>query len=86
MAALLYATENDYETADGKIAIFDARSDFARIGEFNSGGIDPHEMMLMDSDVICVANGGIETPSRLRGREKSSTSRPCSPISLSSTG
>ncbi|MBU1173812.1 MAG: DUF1513 domain-containing protein [Alphaproteobacteria bacterium] len=66
---LLYATENDFETADGKIAIYDATSGFARIGEFNSYGIDPHEMMLMGENLICVANGGIETHPDY-GREK----------------
>lgn len=66
---LLYATENDFETAEGKIGIYDATGGFARIGEFDTFGTDPHEAMLIDKDIICVANGGIETHPDF-GREK----------------
>lgn len=66
---LLYATENDIETADGKIGIYDATDGFRRVSEFDSGGIDPHEMMLIADNIFCVANGGIETHPDY-GREK----------------
>ena len=66
---LLYATENAFETADGKIGIYDATGGFARVGEFDTFGMDPHEAMLLSDDVICVANGGIETHPDF-GREK----------------
>lgn len=66
---LLYATENVFDTSDGMIGIYDATDGFRRIGEFFSGGIDPHEMMLVDKDLFCVANGGIETHPDY-GREK----------------
>lgn len=58
---LLYATENAFETAEGMIGVYDATDGFARIGEFSSGGMDPHELLLVGDNVICVANGGIET-------------------------
>jgi hypothetical protein len=59
---LLYATENDFENAAGMVGVYDARGGFARIGEFATHGIGPHEMLLMnDGRTLAVANGGIET-------------------------
>lgn len=59
---LLYATENDFEAGQGKIGIYDATGRFARIGEFDSFGVGPHEIVLsQDGKTLCVANGGIET-------------------------
>ncbi len=63
---LLYATENAFETGQdnnsGIIGIYAVASGFKRIGAFASGGIDPHDMVLMaDGKTLCVANGGILT-------------------------
>lgn len=59
---LLYATENDFEYAKGKIGIYDATNGFQRIGEFDAFGVGPHDMELMaDGKLLLVANGGIET-------------------------
>lgn len=59
---LLYATENDYEGERGVIGVYDATSGFGRIGEFPSGGVDPHDMTMLEGGrVLCVANGGILT-------------------------
>lgn len=56
-----FTTENDYEAAEGVIGVWDA-ANFARLGEFPSGGIGPHDMRLMpDGDTLVIANGGIET-------------------------
>jgi len=60
----LYATENDYARARGVIGVYDARPGrgFARIGGFDSGGMGPHEIVLMpDGQTLCVANGGMQT-------------------------
>ena len=46
--ALLYATENDFDNAAGMVGIYDARSGFARIGEFPTHGVGPHELLLLD--------------------------------------
>ncbi|WP_062203981.1 DUF1513 domain-containing protein [Aureimonas sp. AU12] len=60
--ALLYATENDYDAARGLIGVYDVRAGYSKIGEFETGGMDPHEALLMpDGETIVVANGGIET-------------------------
>jgi uncharacterized protein len=58
----LFATENDYDDAAGKIGIYDAADGFRRVGEWSSHGMEPHEILLMPGgDVLAVANGGIRT-------------------------
>ncbi len=60
----LYATENDYENARGLIGVYDTRpgQGYARVGEFDIGGVGPHEVLLMpDGETLCVAIGGMET-------------------------
>ena len=59
---LLYATENDFAGNRGVIGVYDGTDRFARIGEFPSYGIGPHDMTLSaDGRMLVVANGGIET-------------------------
>jgi uncharacterized protein len=59
---LLYATESDFEAAQGVVGIYDATDGYQRIGEFPTYGTGPHEMLLMpDGVTLVVANGGIET-------------------------
>ncbi len=67
---LLYATEHDNETRDGRIGVYDATGGYRRIGEFPTYGIGPHEAILLsDGKTLAVANGGIETHIET-GREK----------------
>jgi len=59
---LLLATENDYDGERGVTGLYDASAGFRRIGEFETGGIGPHEVILLaDGKTLCVANGGILT-------------------------
>lgn len=59
---LLYSTENDFDNARGVIGVHDVTDGFARIGEFFSGGIGPHDMtVLPDGRTMLIANGGLET-------------------------
>ena len=59
---LLFATENDFEAGQGKIGIYDAAASYRRIGEFDSYGVGPHEMILTgDGRTLAIANGGIRT-------------------------
>ncbi|AWM27376.1 DUF1513 domain-containing protein [Sinorhizobium fredii] len=59
---LLYATENDYSANRGMIGVYDGTCGFARIGEFPTYGIGPHDMTLTaDGTTLAIANGGIET-------------------------
>ena len=60
--SLLYTTENDYEVGRGRIGVWDVASGYIRIDEWDSGGIGPHDIKrLPNSDVLAVANGGIDT-------------------------
>jgi len=58
----LYTTENHYETGEGVVGVRNARQDFDLEGHFSSGGIGPHELVLMpDGKTLAIANGGIHT-------------------------
>lgn len=76
--ALLYATENDFDNAAGMVGVYDAGNGFARIGEFPTYGVGPHELLLLgDGRTIAVANGGIEThPDFGRAKLNLSTMKP----------
>lgn len=59
---VLYATENETETGNGIIGLYDATDDFKPLGAFRSGGIGPHDLAFMpDGHTLIVANGGIRT-------------------------
>lgn len=74
----LFTTENDYEAGQGRIGVWDAKRGYARIGEFASGGIGPHEIRLLPgTDTLVVANGGIDThPDTGRTKLNLATMRP----------
>jgi uncharacterized protein len=58
---LLYTPEHDYENVRGVLAVRDART-YAIVGEFDTGGIDPHEVVWSaDGEQLIVANGGVLT-------------------------
>ncbi|MGE0349008.1 DUF1513 domain-containing protein [Hydrogenophaga sp.] len=63
----VWTTETDLETAQGKLAVRDARS-LRKHGEWATGGMDPHELMVLPERVgdipagsLIVANGGVPT-------------------------
>lgn len=59
--SLRYATEIDAE-GSGLVGVYRSAGNFARIGEFPSGGTDPHDIRLSaDGFVLLVGNGGIRT-------------------------
>ena len=58
----LFATENKFADGVGIIGVYDTTDNFKRIAEYSSGGLGPHDMLLMpDGNTLCVANGGIVT-------------------------
>lgn len=60
--AVLYTSEVVAEGSEGRIGLWDAGRGYARIGEFASNGIGPHEIRRLPmSDMLVVANGGIRT-------------------------
>lgn len=59
---LLYTSENDFDAARGVIGVRDATAGYRQIGELDSGGLEPHDLCLLDDGrTLVVANGGIET-------------------------
>lgn len=67
---LLYATENDFDNARGVIGIYDATRGYRRIGEMETYGIGPHEIVRVPGrELLVIANGGIQTHPDT-GREK----------------
>lgn len=66
----LFTTENDIKTGQGRIGIWSRAAGYARIGEFASGGIGPHEILrIPGTNHLAIANGGIRTHPD-SGREK----------------
>ncbi len=59
---LLLTSEVVAEGSAGRIGVWDA-SDFRRIGEWDSGGIGPHDLRRLADGRLVVANGGIQTDS-----------------------
>lgn len=58
----LYVTENDYTNEAGVIGIYDVQRDYAKVAEWSSGGLDPHELVLTpDHQHLLICNGGILT-------------------------
>lgn len=59
---LLFTTENDIDTGNGIVGVWDAANNYQRLREFPSHGIGPHELLLApDGRTLVVANGGILT-------------------------
>ncbi|MDD3517537.1 MAG: DUF1513 domain-containing protein [Chromatiales bacterium] len=61
VAGRLYVTETLAETGDGLIGVYDPQDAYRRIGEFSSGGLDPHDIRVVGERTLVVANGGILT-------------------------
>ncbi len=60
--ALLYTTENAYESGEGRIGVWSANDGYRRVGEVASAGVGPHDVVLSpDGARLIVANGGIRT-------------------------
>ena len=53
----LLTTETSYPGNVGQIGIYDTVSG-ERLGEFLSGGLDPHQCVLANNEMLIVANGG----------------------------
>ena len=74
---LLYVTENDTISLDGKIGIYDADDYYKKIAEFDSHGIGPHELsMHPDGETLVIANGGIKTEQASREELNLDSMRP----------
>ncbi|MEM9708095.1 MAG: DUF1513 domain-containing protein [Pseudomonadota bacterium] len=74
----LFTTENEIETGEGLVGIWDRTENYRRVGEFRIGGIGPHEMLRIPGrSTLAVAIGGIRThPERGRDKLNLDTMRP----------
>lgn len=66
---ILCTAENHIETGQGLIGLWSRADGYARIGEFPTGGIGPHDLKRLSGDRLVVANGGILTHPD-QGRDK----------------
>ena len=74
---LLYVTENDTISLDGKIGIYDAYDNYKKIAEYDSHGIGPHELIMHpDGETLVIANGGIKTEQASREELNLDSMRP----------
>ena len=72
----LYTTENDFERGRGVVVCRSAQT-LEVLGEFDSGGIGPHELRWAGRNTLAVANGGILThPSQPRRKLNIDRMRP----------
>ncbi|MEO0864230.1 MAG: DUF1513 domain-containing protein [Pseudomonadota bacterium] len=75
--ALLFTTENDVATGNGRIGVWDRTLSYRRVDEFSSTGIGPHEILRLPGGHLAVANGGIRThPASGRDKLNLDTMRP----------
>ncbi len=56
--ALLYTTETDFRDGRGRIGVRDRRS-LEKLAEWETHGIDPHQLLLDAQGNLLVANGGV---------------------------
>lgn len=74
---LLYVTENNTISLDGKIGIYDACDHYKKLAEYDSHGIGPHELIMHpDGETLVIANGGIKTEQASREELNLDSMRP----------
>jgi len=66
---LLFTTENDIATGQGRIGVWERGQSYTRIEDLPSHGIGPHEIIRCPNGTLAIANGGIRTHPKT-GREK----------------
>jgi hypothetical protein len=72
---VLMTSEVVAEGSAGRIGVWDAQ-DWQRIGEWDSGGIGPHDLKLLADGRLVVANGGIATDPQDRSKLNLGEMRP----------
>ncbi len=56
----LYTSEAETESGAGLVGIWDVAAQFNRIGAIPSGGMGPHEILMLPDGMLAVANGALE--------------------------
>ncbi|MGL6260412.1 DUF1513 domain-containing protein [Vibrio sp. WXL103] len=62
--ALLFVTESRDSSCRGVIGVYSALQGYARLADFEVGGVGPHQIECLSSDVLVCAVGGIKTHQR----------------------
>lgn len=73
---VLMTSEVIAEGSAGRVGLWDVTAGYRRIGEWDSGGIGPHDMKLLPDGGLVVANGGIRTDPDDRTKLNIGTMRP----------
>jgi hypothetical protein len=73
---VLATSEQDAATSEGFVGLWDVAGGYSRIGEVPTGGLGPHDLKLLPSGVVLVANGGIATDGSDRTKLNIPTMRP----------
>jgi hypothetical protein len=56
-----YLAENDFETVRGLLGVYDVMNGYVKSHEMDSGGVGPHELVLVpDTNLLIVANGRLQ--------------------------
>ena len=74
--AVLATSEQDAATSEGFVGLWDVAGGYARVGEVPTGGLGPHDLKLLPSGLVLVANGGIATDPTDRTKLNIPTMRP----------
>lgn len=56
----LYTSEAEIDSGEGLIGIWDVAAGFRRLGAMSSGGMGPHEILMLPDGMLAVANGALE--------------------------
>lgn len=73
---LLMTSEVVADGSAGRIGLWDAANGYARLGEWSSGGIGPHDIRRLSDGRLIIANGGIQTDPSDRTKLNIETMRP----------
>ena len=74
--AVLATSEQDAQSSEGFVGLWNVDAGFRRMGEVPTGGIGPHDLKLLPSGLVIVANGGIATDPTDRTKLNIGTMRP----------
>lgn len=73
---MLQTSEVVAETSEGRLGLWDATAGYARIGEWPTHGIGPHDVRRLPDGTLVVANGGIATDPQDRRKLNLDSMRP----------
>ncbi|WP_299364988.1 DUF1513 domain-containing protein [uncultured Paracoccus sp.] len=73
---LLMTSEVVAESSEGRVGLWAVDEGYARIGEWSTGGIGPHDMERLADGTLVVANGGIVTDPQDRSKLNLGAMRP----------